>query len=341
MKLSDSTKQRDYDIWLESGALARAGEFFNLKRQVMIVTDDGVPAEYCRLLASQCEKPFIHRFAQGEASKNLSTWSAILTAMLAADFTRRDCVVAVGGGVAGDMAGFAAACYMRGIEFYIVPTTLLAQVDASIGGKTAIDFENVKNIVGAFYQPSAVLIDPDTLATLDERQLRAGLAEAAKMALTGDAELFSLIENSTDLTQDLPEIIRRSLLFKKAVVEQDTEETGLRRVLNFGHSLGHAIESAEEGKLLHGECVAMGLLPMCSEEVLARVIPVWKRYELDTEIPQSPLRLLPYLMHDKKRLDSRIIEVYCDHVGSFRFEEVTPAAILKDLENYHEKQLWQ
>ena len=337
MRIPVCTKQRDYEILLENGALAQAGEFFDLDRKVLIVTDDGVPMLYIDAVAAQCKKPYRFRFPQGEGSKTLQTWQNILSAMLAAGLTRRDCVVAVGGGTVSDMAGFAAASYMRGIDFYTVPTTLLSQVDASIGGKTAVDFEGVKNIVGAFYQPAAVLIDPETLDTLPRRQLLSGLAEAAKMALTGDADLFSLIEGSTDLKADLPEIIRRCLLYKKAVVEEDPTEEGLRRVLNFGHTLGHAIESAEGGRLLHGECVAIGLLPMCSEAVLSRVLPVWERLGLATHTDLSPLHLLPYLLHDKKMQESAITEVYVDEIGSFRFTEVTPAAVLQDLEKYHEK----
>ena len=339
MRIPVCTEQRNYEILLEEGALSRAGEFFHLGRKVMLVTDDGVPSAYVDAVAAQCRKPYRFRFPQGEGSKNLKTWQELLSAMLAAGLTRQDCVVAVGGGTVGDLAGFAASSYMRGIDFYNIPTTLLSQVDASIGGKTAVDFEGVKNIVGSFYQPAAVLIDPETLSTLPERQLLSGLAEAAKMALTGDAALFSLIEDSTDLKADLPEIIRRSLLYKKAVVEEDPTEEGLRRVLNFGHTIGHAIESAEGGRLLHGECVAIGLLPMCSEAVLSRVLPVWERYGLETDTSVSPLRLLPYLLHDKKMQDQSITEVYVDEIGSFRFAEVTPAAVLRELEVYHEKHL--
>ncbi len=246
----------DYDIVLEPGALGRAGELLNLRRRVLIVTDSGVPERYAECVAAQCEKAVTVTVPQGEKSKCFDELQHILKAMLDNSFTRGDCVVAVGGGVVGDLSGFAASCYMRGVDFYNIPTTLLSQVDSSIGGKTAIDFEGVKNIVGAFYQPRKVIIDPEVLSTLSRRQLMAGLCEAIKMAATSDAELFSLIERSTELTADLPEIIYRALMIKKKVVELDPRETGLRKILNFGHTIGHAVESFNGGRLLHGECVA-------------------------------------------------------------------------------------
>lgn len=328
-----STNTHGYDIVLESGALNRIGELIDLDRQVLIVTDDGVPAAYSRKVAANCPRPTLFTLPQGEASKNLDSFRALLTSMMNAGFTRGDCVVAVGGGVVGDLSGFAAACYMRGIEFYNVPTTLLSQVDSSIGGKTAVDLNGTKNIVGAFYPPWKVIIDPETLLTLPERQKRAGLAEVIKMAATSDPALFALLESSTDLQGDLPEIIRRSLLIKKGVVEQDPTEKGLRRVLNFGHTIGHAVESAEEGRLLHGECVALGMLPMAEAPARARLAALTRRYGLPTAIAQRPAELLPFLLRDKKKQASTITAVLVDQIGSFRFEKLLPSEILARLEN--------
>ena len=211
----------NYDIVLEPGAIKNAGELLNLNRRVLVVTDSGVPAQYAETVAAQCSEAVIVTIPQGEQSKCFDEFRHLLSEMLDKSFTRGDCVVAVGGGVVGDLSGFAASCYMRGVDFYNIPTTLLSQVDSSIGGKTAIDFGGVKNIVGAFYQPKRVIIDPEVLETLSRRQLMAGLAEAIKMAATNDAELFELIENSADLTADLPQIIYRALMIKKSVVEQD------------------------------------------------------------------------------------------------------------------------
>lgn len=322
-----------YDIVLERGSLKKAGQLLELDRRVLVVTDEGVPPEYAGCVASQCREAIVVTVPRGEGSKSFEQLERLLSAMLEASFTRGDCVVAVGGGVVGDLSGFAASCYMRGIDFYNIPTTLLAQVDSSVGGKTAVNFGGVKNIVGAFYQPKKVIIDPETLKTLERRQLMAGLAEAIKMAATSSAELFEIIEKSEDLDADLPEIIRRSLCIKRDVVEQDPKENGLRRILNFGHTVGHAVEGFNKGTLLHGECVALGMPPMCSGEALERVTKVLKKYGLPTEIEQSADELMPYLKHDKKMTADLVKVVLVDKIGQFRICDMRPEDILGSLEN--------
>lgn len=322
----------DYDIVLEPGAIEKAGELLDLNRRTLIVTDSGVPVRYAETVAAQCKDAVIVTIPQGEQSKCFDEFKHLLQEMLDASFTRGDCVVAVGGGVVGDLSGFAASCYMRGVDFYNIPTTLLSQVDSSIGGKTAIDFGGVKNIVGAFYQPKKVVIDPDVLKTLSRRQLMAGLAEAIKMAATNDAELFSLIERSADLTADLPEMIYRALMIKKSVVELDPRETGLRRVLNFGHTIGHAVESFNAGRLLHGECVALGMIPMSGENAAMRIRAVLKKYGLPTEIGQTADELMPFLKHDKKTGADGISAVVVDEIGKFRLCRMSADEILSRLE---------
>ena len=336
MKIDVKLGHDSYPIWIARGLLAEAGQYLNLKRRVLVVTDDGVPARYAQQLLKACEEEkgigILLTLPQGEASKTLANFERICRVMLEHGFTRKDCVTAVGGGVIGDLAGFAAACYMRGVDFYNIPTTLLAQVDSSVGGKTAVDLGGIKNIVGAFHQPRAVLIDPDTLRTLPPRQISAGLAESVKMALTSDADLLDRIERSADLTAGLPEIIARSLTIKKNVVEQDPHEHGLRRVLNFGHTVGHAIESSAGGRLLHGECVALGMLPMCAPALRPRLIRVLRKCGLPTEIETTREALLPYLRHDKKGQGAAVTAVEVDEPGSFRFTTMMPEEILHRLE---------
>lgn len=322
----------DYDIVLEPGAIKKTGELLDLNRRALIVTDSGVPVRYAETVAAQCKDAVIVTIPQGEQSKCFDEFKHLLQEMLDASFTRSDCVVAVGGGVVGDLSGFAASCYMRGVDFYNIPTTLLSQVDSSIGGKTAIDFGGVKNIVGAFYQPKKVVIDPEVLETLSRRQLMAGLAEAIKMAATNDAELFSLIERSADLTADLPEMIYRALMIKKSVVELDPRETGLRKVLNFGHTIGHAVESFNAGRLLHGECVALGMIPMSGENAAMRIRAVLKKYGLPTEIGQTADELMPFLKHDKKTGADGISAVVVDELGKFRLCRMSADEILSRLE---------
>ena len=198
-----------------------------------------------------------------------------------------------------------------------------------MGGKTAIDLDGVKNAVGAFHQPRAVLIDTDVLRTLSPRQTAEGLAESVKMAMTCDASLLSLIETASDLTAALPEIIARSLRIKAQVVEQDPTERGLRRVLNFGHTLGHAIESCAGGELLHGECVALGMVPMCAPPLRPRLTAILQRCGLPTECGYTAGQLLPYLLHDKKAASGSIAAVLVDEPGTFRMETMTPEEILR------------
>ncbi len=333
MILKSKAKGDCYDIVVESGLLEKVSDYIDLDRNVLLVTDDGVPpvfASYVENASKNCVKVCLKH---GEKSKNFDNFKKILAVMLQNGFTRKDCVVALGGGVVGDMAGFAASCYMRGVDFFNIPTTLLAQLDSSIGGKTAIDFEGVKNVVGSFYEPKKVLIDVDTLKTLDERQLHAGLVEGIKMALTSNAKLFEFIEDSTNLEEDLLCIVQSALIIKRDVVEKDPKEKGLRKVLNFGHTIGHAIESASEGKLLHGECVGIGMIPMCSKDVRERLVKVLEKYDLPTRADVDKKRLLELMSHDKKSEGDKICAVIVDAPGAFRFEEMTAEEILKREEN--------
>lgn len=310
------TQNGSYNIFLERGALSKAGEYFGLDRKVLVVTDSGVPAEYAQTVAGCCKEPYIVTIEMGEKSKNIETFAHLLECLVRNGFTRTDCVVAVGGGVVGDLSGFAASAFMRGVDFYNIPTTVLSQVDSSIGGKTAVDFMGYKNIVGAFYPPKGVLIDPDTLKTLPKRQLSNGLAEALKMAMTNDNVLFDIFENN-DIEENIDTIIERSLRIKKYVVEEDEKESGLRKILNFGHTLAHAIESAcEMEKYYHGECVGIGMVPMCAPAVRERLLPVLEKLDLPAETEYSVNDLLEACRHDKKASGDKITVVYVPEIGT-------------------------
>ena len=336
MVIPVKTRDGGYDIVLERGALARIGELLtgasetsNPERLSLIVTDDGVPEVYAETVAEavrKCGRAEILTLPQGEENKTMASLSKILETLVKLRATRKDRLIAVGGGVVGDMTGLAAALYMRGIDWVNIPTTMLSQVDSSVGGKTAIDFAGVKNVVGAFYPPKLVVIDHDTLATLPKRQLANGIAEALKMSLTCDEELFSLFENENPLAH-ADAIGERAILIKKRVVEEDERESGLRRVLNFGHTIGHGIELACGGTLLHGECVAIGMVAMSSEAVGKRLLPVLDKLELPHEALCDPDAVLALCAHDKKADGSRVTAVLCDEVGSFSFEPMDSDAL--------------
>lgn len=311
--------QDSYDILVERGILARAKDYLNLNRRILVVTDTQVPAIYAQTLAAQCQSAVICTVETGENSKSLGGFGHLLQTMLDHGFSRKDCVVAVGGGVVGDLSGFAASAYMRGIDFYNIPTTLLSQIDSSIGGKTAINFGGVKNIVGAFYQPKKVLIDPKLLETLPARQISNGLAEAIKMSLTSDKKLFELFENG-DIESNLEEIIIRCLNIKKYVVEQDEKEAGLRKILNFGHTVGHGIESSREMELYHGECVALGMLPMCADSIRPRVMKVLQKCNLYRQLDYDWEQIAEAAFHDKKADGDSVTVTVVNEVGSFELK---------------------
>lgn len=330
MTLTVNTDTDKYDIIIERGSLSRAGEYFSLSRKVLVVTDDGVPAKYADEVAAVCAAPTVVTLKSGEESKSMTSFETLCKIMLEKGFTRGDAVIAVGGGVCGDLAGFVAASYMRGVDFYNVPTTLLSQVDSSIGGKTAINLAGVKNAVGAFYQPKCVLIDPDTLKTLDSRIYAEGLAEAVKMACIFDEEFFAFIEKCAEngtVFENTDKIIEGSLKIKKSVVEADEKENSLRRTLNFGHTVGHAIESRLGW--LHGECVAAGMTVFASEKVRARLVPLLKKLNLPFRADIGATDTEKLVSHDKKAAENGIVCVCCDKIGSYFMRRYTAPEIAR------------
>ncbi len=324
MKLTVELGKDSYDITIEKNAIKRAGELFNLKRKVMIVTDSLVPEEYADTVYDECKEPYITVLPAGEENKDFDTMGVIIRCLLENGFTRDDAIVAVGGGVVGDMAGFAAAVYMRGIDFYNIPTTVLSQMDSSIGGKTAVDFNEYKNVVGAFYQPKGVIIDPVLIETLPDDEVASGLAESVKMAATFDEELFKIFETEEEPMDRYEEIVTRSLMIKKKVVEEDTKENGIRKVLNFGHTIGHAIETTSGlGTLTHGGCVALGMMYTSSGEAKERIRNVLLNLELRTRYKISKDKVLSAVKHDKKSHGDKVSMVFCDKIGTYRIEDKT------------------
>ncbi len=325
MKMTMNLGTRSYDIILKRGCLPNLHQFADLThRRVFVLTDSGVPAQYARTVADQCANGTVYTIPQGEGSKCLKVYGQVLTAMLEFGMDRKDLLVAVGGGVVGDLGGFCAASYMRGIDFINCPTTTLSQIDSSIGGKTAIDLGSAKNIVGAFWQPQVVLVDPDTLATLPRRQYSNGLAEAVKAGLIADPELFDVFEHG-DMDKDIETIIYRSLLVKKKIVEQDERESGARKALNFGHTIGHGIEAVKgvRGRrtngLYHGECVALGMLPMIEDRSLQkRTRAVLRKLGLPVRTGVDKRKVLEYMRHDKKSSGKSITVIRVPGLGCWR-----------------------
>ena len=314
-----------YDV-VFGASVDRADEYFDLDRRCLIVTDENTEP-YAKRVAARCKEPRIVTFPAGEKTKCADSLQRIWKECCDANLARTDCVVAVGGGVIGDLAGFAAATYMRGIDFYNVPTTVLSQVDSSVGGKCAIDFAGYKNIVGAFYDPKAVLIDHSVLETLDRRQFACGVAEALKMAATFDAELFSEFEKEE---KDYAALIKDAVKIKIDVVGRDRRESSLRRALNFGHTAAHAIESVSEfGDILHGEAVAIGMIPMAQGGARRRIKAVLEAEGLPTALPCGAEKLTEAVYHDKKMTGDGLIAVVCPEIGRFEFVKMTPEEFMR------------
>ena len=324
------------NIVIRRGVLRDVADELYLERKVLIVTDKGVPREYAQMVADRCADPTVAVIEGGEENKSLATFEILQKTMLNNGFTRGDCVVSVGGGIVGDISGFAASAYMRGIDWYNIPTTVLSQVDSSIGGKTAVNFGGVKNIVGAFYMPKKVLIDADVLRTLPRRQIANGLVESIKMAAALDEDLFGIFEGmcndeapaETDDTLgmlggvDIEDIIRRSIEIKRRVVSADAHEKNLRKVLNFGHTIGHGIEVASGGALLHGEAVGIGMLMMCSNDMRMRILRILRHFGLPTDCNVDKHDAINAIAHDKKSNANTITTVYVERPGVFEFREL-------------------
>lgn len=330
MKTITVSASRTYDIRIGHGLLAALGEAvrgLGKVEKVFLVSDTqvyplyGGAAEASLKAAGYSVSSFV--FPAGEESKNGETFLKLLNALAQAGLSRSDLLVALGGGVVGDLAGFAAACYLRGIRFVQIPTTLLAAVDSSVGGKTAIDLPAGKNLAGAFYQPSLVLCDLDALDTLPEDIFRDGCAEVIKYGVLYDPELFSQLEIS-GLNFDREAVIARCVALKRDVVMEDEKDTGSRMKLNLGHTFGHAVEAHSRFTLSHGKSVAIGLaiiarasasMGICSEADAARIVSVLKAFGLPVQTQYTAEALLPYLLSDKKRSGGTVNLILPEAIG--------------------------
>ncbi len=320
MEIRIRTKQRDYSILFAHGILAEVSRYVHCEGRVFLVSDSGVPLKWQQILKKQYPDAEMFIFEQGEQSKSVDTYVTLLKWLADNKASRKDTIIALGGGVVGDLTGFAASTYMRGISYVNIPTTVLSQIDSSIGGKTAIDFNGLKNIVGTFWQPSLVIIDPETLTTLPSRQLRNGLAEAVKSGMIRDRELFEIFEND-DYLNRLDEIILRSLEVKRKIVEEDEREQSVRKLLNFGHTYGHGYESWFKGAYLHGECVAMGMMTVLkNEEIKARLKNVLERLNLPCECECDRDEVAELITNDKKAANGHIDIVQVDEIGNGHIE---------------------
>lgn len=331
MKTVHVHASRDYDVLIGSGLLSALGTHaaaLKKVRKVCIVSDSNVWPLYgeeakCSLRASGLSvNSFV--FPAGEESKNGNTYLVLLNHLAENKLTRSDLIVALGGGVVGDLAGFAAATYLRGISFIQVPTTLLAAVDSSVGGKTAIDLPSGKNLAGAFYQPSLVLCDTNCLATLPEDVFRDGCAEVIKYGILYDSELFTYL-SETGLSFDRESVISRCVELKRDVVAEDEFDTGMRMKLNLGHTIGHGVEARSNFEISHGKAVAIGMaivsrasrkLGLCSRETEICIVDILQKFNLPTVCAFSAESLYTSALSDKKRSGGTVSLIIPRSIGN-------------------------
>ena len=328
---------RAYDVLIGPGLLCRTGE---LMREVIkpccaaIVTDSTVNVLYGDIVEkSLCDAGYSALrcvFPAGEQNKHFGTLSDIVEFLAENHLTRTDVIVALGGGVTGDMAGFAAAVYARGIRFVQIPTTLLAAVDSSVGGKTAVDLKAGKNLAGAFHQPSLVITDTDVIRALPQELLSDGAAEMIKHGMLSDPELFRRL-CQPDWTEHLDEIIARNVSIKRDVVNADEFETGLRQTLNLGHTFGHAIEKCSDFTISHGQGVAIGMVIAAGAanqpEICRAIIAANRSCGLPVQSPYPAKHLAEAALSDKKRKGSSITLVLPEEIGKCRLEKIDVAQL--------------
>ncbi len=343
--------ENSYDILIDGGLLSSIGSLCadrGLKGRVAVITNALVLSLYGNivrdsLIAAGNQVVFIE-IPDGEEYKNAVTLNQVYDELIAAGLDRSSFIVALGGGVVGDLAGFAAATYLRGIPFIQVPTTLLAQVDSSVGGKTAIDHASGKNLIGAFYQPKLVVIDLNTLKTLPKRELSAGLAEVVKYGVALDGVFFDFLEQNSALIMELDQpslarLIMQCCKLKAGIVEKDEKESGLRAVLNYGHTLGHAFETLSGyGILIHGEAVAIGILlaariskafDYCSDDDVARIVALLSTFGLSVEVPCVERSLLIKAVSSDKKNRGGVVSFICNRgIGSYVVEHLAAEQLL-------------
>ena len=330
--------ERSYPIFIQAGGLNGIGRDLagrRVAKRYGVISDDRVAALYGQRLLVALQGSGIAAdllvFPHGEASKTLATVGELASRLARAGFDRKDGLIALGGGVTGDITGFLAASYMRGIPFVQVPTSLLAQVDSSVGGKTGVDIPEGKNLVGAFYQPKAVYIDPEVLTTLDRREFLSGLAEVIKYGVIRDASFFHFLENNRERIlalepSCLEQMISTCCRIKADVVEQDEREGGLRRILNYGHTIGHAVEAASAFSISHGFAVAIGMVAAARLAVLKgvlaadderRISALISHYGLPVAVPSDLDRdaIKTYLKTDKKVMAGKVFYILPTAIG--------------------------
>ena len=291
---------KSYEVLIHKGLLQEIDKYIDKNREIVIISDDNIPKQYINSILPLLNNPTTLFVPQGEASKSMETANSLLNLLVEYKVTRGALLIALGGGVIGDLVGFVASIYLRGIDYIQIPTTLLSQIDSSVGGKVGINAENMKNAIGAFKQPKLVLIDPNTLETVNTRQISSGISEMIKYGLIASKSLFKdIIEK--DIFYNIEDYIFKCVSIKTDLIIEDELDYGLRQLLNYGHTIGHAIEQYSDYKLLHGEAIAIGMRLMAKgcnfEEELLKAL---NKYNLPTTYEYDKEAIYQIIRTDKK-----------------------------------------
>ena len=337
---------KEYEVLVGSGCFQNAGNLIKSvypKGKITVVTDDKVGGLYGEKLCKSLKESgfsdvFMFSFPNGEMSKNSKTLIEITEFLAEKNLTRSDMLIALGGGVVGDITGFAASIYLRGIKFIQIPTTFLAAIDSSVGGKTAVNLSAGKNLIGAFYQPELVICDPDLFETLEDKYFDDGVAEAIKYGAIMDSDLFEAFEKE-NMKENLEKIIVRCVELKNKVVSEDEFDTGIRQLLNFGHTIGHSIEKCSKFEITHGHAVAIGMavitkgsnaLGITPKKDAGRLESLIKKYGLPTECEFTDDELYAPAVSDKKRTFNDITVIVMEKIGKCVLHKI-PVENLKEL----------
>ena len=317
------SKQRNYNIIIQNNLLKSVKDYLPVDKFYVIVSDDLIPQIYIDTVREQLVNNLLITFPSGEKSKSFTQYQRIISILQQHNVNRSATIIALGGGVTGDLVGFIASTYLRGVDYVQIPTTLLSQIDSSVGGKVAINTDKAKNSIGSFYAPNVVLIDPLTLTTLSKRHFNNGMAEMIKYGMIYSNSLFDEIINN-DVEDDMEYYIYQSLIIKKYYVESDEFDKGLRQILNFGHTYGHAYESYYKfDKYLHGEAISLGMIKVCEDESIKnKLIKALKKYDLPISDNADDKLLKEYIKNDKKNTDDHLNLIVVETIGKAAIKSV-------------------
>lgn len=326
-KIEVNIPGKEYNVLIEKGILKNIDKYIDKNREIVIISDENIPKQYINTIKPLLANPLCLFVPQGETSKSMEMAYSLLNSLIDNKITRGALIIALGGGVIGDLAGFVASIYLRGVDYIQIPTTLLSQIDSSVGGKVGINAITMKNAIGAFKQPKLVLIDPDTLSTLDQRQLSSGVSEMIKYGLIASKTLFKDIATK-NIFEDIEEYIYQCVTIKKDVVTQDEFDYGLRQLLNYGHTIGHAIEQYSKYSLLHGEAIAIGMYLMAKgTDFEKELLNVLNKYNLPSTFEYDNDAIYEIIRTDKKANGNTLNIIMVKELGKGYIEPISTIEI--------------